>query len=800
MKTTIFHQWWRSRWLQFLIVASVVIVGRFYPLLFQSKTLLFGDNYSLMVPGKLFLAEWLRQGIMPWWNPLIFGGLSLVGDVNQSLFYPTTWAFLWFSPAVALNLTILVHLFIAGLGAYGLTYRLTKHQMWSSLAGVMWLLSTQVSGSINNLSTIQTLVWLPWLVWAGMNVPRSGLAKLQFGLLVLVQFLAGYPQHVLYSILMAVGLSAYLEFGLTKADGLAIQPVPARSVKKWQQVRDWLVAWAVAGGLAVALSAMVWWPFLETLQHSTRTIQTQSQSEAGSLHPTDLIKLITPYFFDNPAAGVKWGPQWNGMSNLSVYMTWLGLLVPLGWFLAGKARRWDWVAAMAIFGTILFALGGNLPGFTQLQALLPIFRISRGPSTMLMLTTLVWIVWLATILSRPWAKSANWQKLERWVFGVSLVIMAGTGVAWWLGQTQFQAIWQAATQLLGAKLTQSPFHTAARDQLIWSQIFGSLAMNAAAFSLAWYAWRRQWRWLVVAVMVVDLTMNTQGLFFYAPSQVYKTAEQLHNSELVSNVLPKDMQSRVLIRNYNVPYTDFSAYWEALALRAPFSDSFVDDKELTDFAVLQRLANGLTPDWNMVAGVRAINGYTTLLPQAVNQTWVKDPALVSINNLPEIKLTQPELKTWSVKYYLVDQAFEIKEDLSGLKKVGEKDSWVVYELPETLARFRWADTNQPADICEKCDSVGPVETPNRIDFWVGNVTAQPRPLLMADRFDPNWRAIVDGQSVAIQNVADQRQIMIPPGGNQVRFEFIPMRLYQGVWVSGLSLILAISVLVCLTKRR
>jgi hypothetical protein len=227
---------------------------------------------------------------------------------------------------------------------------------------------------------------------------------------------------------------------------------------------------------------------------------------------------------------------------------------------------------------------------------------------------------------------------------------------------------------------------------------------------------------------------------------------------------------------------------------------VDAKELKDFTVLQRLANGLTPDWNTVAGVRAINGYTTLLPQAVNQTWVKDPALVSINNLPEIKLNQPELKSWAVKYYLVDTAFDVKEDLSGLKKVGAKDSWVVYELPGTLARFRWGDTNQMADICDKCDSTGPIETPNKITFWITNPTSNSRPLILADRFDPNWRATVDSQVVPMQNVADQRQIMIPPGEHQVQFEFVPLRLYQGALVTAGTLVLAIALLVCLTKRR
>ena len=79
----------KTKQFQFWIFFLFFIIIRFYPFLF-GKTLVFGDNYSLMVPGKIFTAQWLKQGVLPLWNPHIFSGLPWIADINQSVLYPST--------------------------------------------------------------------------------------------------------------------------------------------------------------------------------------------------------------------------------------------------------------------------------------------------------------------------------------------------------------------------------------------------------------------------------------------------------------------------------------------------------------------------------------------------------------------------------------------------------------------------------------------------------------------------------------------------------------------------------------
>ncbi len=123
----------RRRYTQLAGVWLFAMALRFGWMIILGRTLFFGDNFSLLVPGKLFTAQWLSQGTIPLWNPYIFSGISWIGDISQSIFYPSTLLF-WALPAgSALTWTVIFQLGIALMGMYGLAYTWTKHQ-WASVA------------------------------------------------------------------------------------------------------------------------------------------------------------------------------------------------------------------------------------------------------------------------------------------------------------------------------------------------------------------------------------------------------------------------------------------------------------------------------------------------------------------------------------------------------------------------------------------------------------------------------------------------------------------------------------------
>jgi hypothetical protein len=70
--------------------------------------------------------------------------------------------------------------------------------------------------------------------------------------------------------------------------------------------------------------------------------------------------------------------------------------------------------------------------------------------------------------------------------------------------------------------------------------------------------------------------------------------------------------------------------------------------------------------------------------------------------------------------------------------------------------------------------------------------RPGYVILDDTFYPGWRATVDGRESPIHpaNVAF-RAVKVPPGTHTVRFEYRPLSLRLGLWLSGLALLVTLA---------
>jgi hypothetical protein len=582
--------------------------------------------------------------------------------------------------------------------------------------------------------------------------------------IIWLQLAAGYPQHVVYGIATAGVMSTYTWWiGLPKTT----KPVGMR--RWWLAWLAWVKAWFLTGILTLGTTAIIWIPFLEALLQSTRMVQTNQQAAVGSLHPAMLVKLISPYFFDKASAGMKWGPAWSGQPNVVLYLTWVGLAAIATVVWQSKRRiKDDWFLGLACAVTLVLALGSYLPGYELLQQVMPFFRVARYPSITLMITNLLALIWLASALKR-FSVSDTWFKVGLGLLGVTAI---GWVVLLTRSATEFNQFWSGLDSSLGGRLSSGQFHTPARDFVIFQVILES-AVVSLVFTLValWGLAKKRW-WLVVLAMCVDMIYHTQGMYFFGPKAVY--SDQLNSP--ITQQLPPDPQSRWLTRNSNHPYTDFGSYWEAMVVRAPFSDSFVDGAELDTAQHAIRLRQGLTPDWQMLERVPLIHGYTCLLPQSYANLW-ENNGVTGINFIDQIEPSAALLSQWAVRYYVVDTWFKVDEPIPGklLQTIGQ---WQVYELP-ALSRFRYSN-DQPV-VLENL-----VENPNQIELTFTNSTTEPY-LIVADRYDRNWQAWVNDQPVQIENWQEMRKVPITAGTNQVKLIYRPLTLWWGAVISLLSLL-------------
>ncbi len=747
----------KNTWLRQLLLSAGIVLAAYFPLL-MGQTLLFGDNYSLMVPGKLFTAHSILSGELPFWNPYIFAGIPWIGDINQSILYPSTLFFLLFSPAVALNSTVLLHLILTFFGMVRLALRFKTQQWTAFVAAVLWTFSPQMTGVINNISTLQSLSWMPWVVLGGLLLKeRKGVLLFVFA--VLAQFLGGYPQHVLYSILTAASFSAIQEF-LGKAES---------AEHKLRLAGSWFLRWFAVGLVAIALTTVTWWPFLDVLAESTREIQTTAQAASGSLEFSELIKVVLPKIFDDPAAGMKWGPSWNKPPNVMLYFTWFGLFLGGLAVLQRKVTREQLsLLGVAIIG-ILLAMGDNLPTFSLLQAI-PLLQSSRGLSTLLMIPALV-----IPLLIAQWVSTVSIsKKATQLLVLLGLCVTAVTALMLVAVQQSFPEMWQFVDSTLGYALSNSAFHTIERNYSIAHILLTSTMLQTISFAAAIWLWQQRKFTAIVLVLAVDMVLMSRQHLFFAPSSVYTA--QFERSEMVREAIDTT-HYRVLTRNYNSPYTDFGAYWDAISVRAPFSDSYVDAEELKEFVHLQRMRDGATPNWNMVLGVPIINGYTTLLPLSMHRVFAEQSATASINNLPQIPISHTALADWSVGYYLVDTWFPEYDEPFPETILAEQEHWKLYQM-DALPRFRTGNS-QAVQITDF------QETANTLRFRV--FLPDDSGLLIADRYHAEWQAEANGQPVQIENRNDKRFLPLVAGEYVIEIEYVPTRLYQGAAVTTVATI-------------
>lgn len=256
------------------------------------------------------------------------------------------------------------------------------------------------------------------------------------------------------------------------------------------------------------------------------------------------------------------------------------------------------------------------------------------------------------------------------------------------------------------------------------------------------------------------------MFYFAPKTIYETQEQS-----IFNDIKDDVQYRSLTRNSNSPYTDYGSYWEAMVVRAPFSDSFINDQELQSFEKLTHLRKGLTPNWNMVYLWSMIHGYTTLLPRDFALFWSKSPE-TDINFIDYIDPTDSKLQDWAVKYYLVDTLYEIKEEIPFLE-LAREGNFILYELPNSKARFRFSN-DSAVDLQDF------QENPNQITFKFNN--SDQDYLIIADRYDRNWQVWINGKQTTIENFNGMRKIAIEAGENSIIMRFVPKTFYWGLGIS------------------
>ncbi|MGB8647484.1 MAG: hypothetical protein WCF84_19785, partial [Anaerolineae bacterium] len=319
-----------------------------------------GDLAGFLYPTYHFAAEWWRRGVLPLWNPYLFGGQPFIGDIQSGILYPfNILTYLIANPLTYRDLELLVtlHFYIAGVGMYSLLRwgrlgnplagagdPLPALSRWACLAGaVAFEFSDLFITHFGNLNLIASAAWLPFVFLffsraldqgddSQLTVPKFTIHNSQFiiaGVFLALSFLAGHIQSFVF-VALAIGLYALFRAGVSLSKSKRISFPVLRP----------LILLGLTLLVGLGLSAAVLLPAVEMTGASVRSSYSYENAAQYSLPPTELVGLLVPGFFGRgPQAA--WGP-WD-----RVEVGYLGIL-PL--ILASLALLWRRDARAWFFG------------------------------------------------------------------------------------------------------------------------------------------------------------------------------------------------------------------------------------------------------------------------------------------------------------------------------------------------------------------------------------------------------------------------------------------------------------------
>lgn len=375
------------------------------------------DAVSLEYPLHAFATQWLRRGVLPLWNPFLFGGVPFQTGAHGYL-YPGWWTGVALPTGFDVKLGIVLHLVLAAVGATWFARGRVQSRLASLLAGATFALSAFpiVHLYAGHRSLVATAAWLPWLAGC-LDRSLRGRGGLRAGLCAsALMWLCGHYQMIF------VSLGGLLLYFLLEAL-LGERDAPAPEGTRRRAAGRVLVQWGCVAGGGALLASVQLLPALRAASLSQRAGGGPAFAASFASAPANLLTYVVPDLFgdrvDAPFVGA-WS-YWESLGYVGLVPLALALfaLAALPW------RRWL-PAVLVVALALLVGMGRHTPVFGVYLALVPGAGLFRAPARLVLLAT-----WLLGLLAA--------QALDAWragrvapgrlVAGVSLVALlsAATG-------------------------------------------------------------------------------------------------------------------------------------------------------------------------------------------------------------------------------------------------------------------------------------------------------------------------------------------------------------------------------------
>jgi hypothetical protein len=366
-----------------VVAAGALFLSLAWPLL-TGRVFWEDDLGTFHIPLRYLYQQALAAGDSLLWTPAILSGFYVHGEGQIGLFHPFHLVLYRLLPlTLAINLELLsIHAF--GFGGMYILLRRWKLDPQAALFGAMtFAFGTFLVLHDRHLNLDGVAAHLPWLLAAvdalayAPNARRRTAAYAAAALLVASQILLGFPQGLWFNLLTAGTFTVFTAFRSRPAV---------------------LVAGAAAMLTGVIMGGIQLMPTLDAAQASIRPWLGPAFSATLSLHPANLIQLVSPYILTprvyNPIG-------YPFLHEYAVYPSAALVILPF-WITIRRAQLRERHSALlfwAAVGVVALALAvGKYGGLNDLVASLPGLKWLRGSTRYLFLFHVSLVVYAAIAL------------------------------------------------------------------------------------------------------------------------------------------------------------------------------------------------------------------------------------------------------------------------------------------------------------------------------------------------------------------------------------------------------------------
>jgi hypothetical protein len=347
-----------------LLLLTVVY---FWRQVIEGQALYWGDIGLYFTPMQVFLKQNLDAGRLPLWNPLILCGTPYVGNPQTWPLYPATALLPFVSAPQFENLTVALHVWLAGLGTYAFARRALRVGTGPALlAAITFMFGGQFVSKEQFPNMVQAAAWLPWVLVCLDSLLRRKRFQdaLALGFILGLQLLAAHVQMTLLTLYLAAAYGIFISAG-----------------RSWRGTGPLLLLSLVIGS-GLAMGQIL--PTLALFRDAARHKLSFAVVDRFYLPFNQLGNFVLPHLHGNPYFG-----NWTARGNIWETCCYVGLL-PFGLALWGGIAAFRLKSRMArfwvgvFFAALWMAFGGHGGLYHLAYFVLPGFRSFHDPARCLL--------------------------------------------------------------------------------------------------------------------------------------------------------------------------------------------------------------------------------------------------------------------------------------------------------------------------------------------------------------------------------------------------------------------------------